>query len=108
MLELVGWNLGVGPWAALLLVLGAMGFAMLLQYVGEVVVRYEWSLTALGALVGGWTGSELLPGSMALGIEWDGMAVLPAIVGGLLVGGIVELAARWGTGGTFVHHHGPI
>lgn len=108
MLVLLGWNLGIGPWAGLVLVVGAIGFAMAMQYVGELAVGYEWGLTAVAALVGGWLGSEAIPGAASWGYEWDGMVVIPAAAGGLILGGIVELAARWATGGSFVHHHGHV
>ncbi len=108
MLELFSWNLGIGAWAALVLVLGALAFGLLAQYVGDVTVGYEWSLTALGVLVGGWLGSEAFGALSTLGPEWDGMFVLPAIIGGAVLGVIVEMIARWVSGGTFVHRHGPI
>jgi hypothetical protein len=108
MLELFGWNLGIGAWAALILVLGALAFSMLAQYVGDVAVGYEWSLTALAALIGGWLGSEAFGTLSARGPEWDGLFIWPAIIGGLVLGGIVEMIARWVSGGTFVHRHGPI
>jgi uncharacterized membrane protein YeaQ/YmgE (transglycosylase-associated protein family) len=108
MLELFGWNLGIGAWAALVLVLGALAFSMLAQYIGDVIVGYEWSLTALGALIGGWLGSEAFGALSTRGPEWDGMFVLPAIIGGVVLGVIVEMIARWASGGTFVHRHGPI
>ncbi len=108
MLELFGWNLGIGAWAALLLVLSALAVSMLAQYVGEVAVGYEWSLTALGVLVGGWIGSEVLGAAGAWGPEWDGMYIIPAAIGGLVVGALVEMTARWTTGGTIAHRHGHI
>jgi hypothetical protein len=105
MLELFGWNLGIGAWAGLLLVLGALAFAILMQSVGELVAGYEWRLTALAALVGGWVGSEALGAASSWGPEWDGMRVAPAIIGAMVLGGLVELVARLATGGSFVHHH---
>jgi uncharacterized membrane protein YeaQ/YmgE (transglycosylase-associated protein family) len=108
MLELFGWSLGIGAWAALVLVLGALAFSMLAQYIGDVASGFEWSFTAVAVLVGGWLGSEALGALSTWGPEWDGMFVLPAIIGGVVLGTMVEMITRWTTGGTFVHRHGPI
>jgi hypothetical protein len=35
---------------------------------------------------------------------WDGLALVPALIGGLIVGVIVELATRYATGGTYAAH----
>jgi hypothetical protein len=32
---------------------------------------------------------------------WDGLALVPALIGGLVVGGVVEVATRYMTGGTY-------
>ena len=38
------------------------------------------------------------------GPVWDGLALVPALAGGLIVGLIVELSTRYVTHGTYVHH----
>jgi len=108
MLVLFGWDIGMGAWASLVLVLAALAFSMLAQYVGEVAVGYEWGLTAMAVIIGGWLGSEALGALSTRGPEWDGMFLVPAAIGGLALGTIVEMAARWATGGAVIRHHGHI
>jgi hypothetical protein len=52
-------------------------------------------------------GSEFIVATQATGPMWDGLAVVPALVGGLIVGLIVELSTRYATHGTYAHHATP-
>ena len=62
----------------------------------------------MAVLIGGWIGSEALGALSTWGPTWDGLFVLPAIIGGVVLGTIIEMVTRWTTGGSFVHRHGPI
>ncbi|HLE59593.1 MAG TPA: hypothetical protein VJA85_08100 [Candidatus Limnocylindria bacterium] len=108
MLELFGWNLGMTGWAAFVLIIGALVIGVIFQYVGDVTIGYEWAVAGLGALVGGWLGSESLGALSTWGPVWDGMYLLPALIGGVLLGFVVDLLARTATGGSYVHHPRPI
>jgi uncharacterized membrane protein YeaQ/YmgE (transglycosylase-associated protein family) len=105
MLDLVGWNLGIGAWAALALVVGGLLLGLLAQSIGEVVAGYEWSLTAVAGIVGGWLGSEAFGSASTWGPEWDGLFIVPAIIGGVVLGVVIDLIARWITGGSLIGHH---
>jgi len=35
---------------------------------------------------------------------WDGLALVPALIGGLIVGLIAELSTRYVTHGSYAHH----
>jgi hypothetical protein len=35
---------------------------------------------------------------------WDGLAIVPALIGGLVLGIVVEVATRYLTGGTYAGH----
>lgn len=108
MLELIGWNVGMTAWAVIVLIAGAVVIGLVLQYIGDVTNGYEWSIAGLGAIVGGWLGSEALGTLSAWGPEWEGMFVLPALIGAVIVGFVVDLVVRYATGGSLVHHPRPI
>jgi uncharacterized membrane protein YeaQ/YmgE (transglycosylase-associated protein family) len=108
MLELINWNVGMTAWAVIVLIAGAVVIGLVLQYVGDVTNGYEWSIAGLGAIVGGWLGSEALGSLSTWGPEWEGMFVLPALIGAVVVGFVVDLVVRYATGGSLVHHPRPI
>jgi hypothetical protein len=108
MLELIGWDVGMTAWAVIVLIAGAVVIGLVLQYIGDVTNGYEWSIAGLGAIVGGWLGSEALGSLSTWGPEWEGMFVLPALIGAVVVGFVVDLVVRYATGGSLVHHPRPI
>jgi len=101
MLDLFGWNVGMTPIAAILLVLGALIFGAIAQVIGRVVVGYEWIFTAVAALAGGWIGSEALGALSTWGPVFDDLYVLPAVIGGVILGGVVDVIVRRSTGGAY-------
>lgn len=108
MLELVGWDVGMSTVAALLLILGALLIGVVSQYIGDVTVGYEWAATGAGALIGGYLGSEAFGTASTWGPEFQGLYVLPAIIGALIVGFVVDAILRYSTEGSYVHHAQPI
>ena len=108
MLVLWGWDVGMSTTAAILLVLGALVVGIAAQVVGEVKVGYEWAVTALFALVGGYIGSEALGAASTWGPEFQGLYVVPAAIGGILFGAIADAILRYATHGSYVEHPRPI
>ena len=102
MLDLFGWNVGMTGVAALMLVLGALILGAIAQVIGRVVVGYEWIFTALAALVGGWIGSEALGTLSTWGPVFDDLYILPALIGGIVLGGLVDVVVRRSTGGSYL------
>jgi uncharacterized membrane protein YeaQ/YmgE (transglycosylase-associated protein family) len=102
MLDLFGWNVGMTGVAALMLVLGALILGAIAQIIGRVVVGYEWIFTALAALVGGWIGSEALGTLSTWGPVFDDLYILPALIGGIVLGGLVDVVVRRSTGGSYL------
>jgi uncharacterized membrane protein YeaQ/YmgE (transglycosylase-associated protein family) len=92
-------EMGVGGAAAL--VIGAVVFGVVAQFVGETRTGYEWLVDAIGAGIGALVASEFIIGWQAFAPVFDGLALLPALIGGLVVGLIVEVATRLLTGGTY-------
>ena len=95
-------TLGLGGWIAL--IVGAVAFGAVAQYVGETRLGYEWLIDAIGAGVGALVASEFVVAWQTVEPVWDGLAIIPAVIGGLVVGLIVEIVTRFVSGGTYVAH----
>ena len=108
MLELFGWNVGMTLFETILLVLGALVFGAIAQYIGRTTIGYEWIFTAAAALVGGWLGSEAFGTVSTWGPAIEGLYVLPALIGGFVLGGVVDVVARLWTGGAYIVEPRPI
>ncbi len=98
-------TLGLGGWV--LLILASVVFGAIAQYIGETRTGWEGAIDALAFGIGALIGSEFIVATQATGPMWDGLAVVPALVGGLIVGLIVELSTRYATHGTYAHHATP-
>jgi uncharacterized membrane protein YeaQ/YmgE (transglycosylase-associated protein family) len=95
-------TLGLGGWIAL--ILGALAFGVVAQFIGETRLGYEWLLDPIGAGIGALVASEFVIAWQTVGPVWDGLAIVPALIGGLVVGLIVEVVTRLATGGTYATH----
>jgi uncharacterized membrane protein YeaQ/YmgE (transglycosylase-associated protein family) len=92
-------SLGIG--GGILLIVGALVFGVLAQAVGETRSGYEWLVDAIAAGIGAVVASEFIVGWQAFSPVWDGVALFPALMGGLVVGLVVEVGTRYLTGGTY-------
>lgn len=92
-------GLGLGGW--ILLVVGALLFGGIAQLVGETRTGYEWLVDAIAVGIGALVASEFIIGLQTFEPVWDGLALVPALVGGLVVGVIAEVGTRYMTGGTY-------
>ena len=95
-------SLGLVGWVAL--VVGAIVLGVIAQFIGEPRIGYEWVATAVGAAVGALFASEFITAWRAIEPVWDGLALVPALLGGVVVGAVVEVATRYLTGGTYTGH----
>ena len=86
-----------------ILVVGALVVGWLYRYAGENQEGWAWLITAIGAGVGAFIGSESLAGASTWGPEAGGMFLLPALIGAVVVGGIVEWVVRQATPKNRVH-----
>jgi uncharacterized membrane protein YeaQ/YmgE (transglycosylase-associated protein family) len=91
--------LGLGGWA--LLIVGAVVFGVVAQFVGETRTGYEWLADAIAAGIGALVASEFITAWRTVEPVWDGLALIPALVGGLVVGLAIEVLTRYTTGGTY-------
>jgi uncharacterized membrane protein YeaQ/YmgE (transglycosylase-associated protein family) len=94
-------SLGLGGWA--ILIVGSLIFGGVAQFVGETRTGYEWLVDAIAAGIGALVASEFIVAWQAMGPVVDGLALVPALVGGLVLGLAVEIATRYFTGGHYTH-----
>lgn len=92
-------TLGLG--GLTVLIVGALVFGVIAQYVGETRTGYEWLGDAIAAGIGAVVASELIVAWRTFEPVYDGLALVPALIGGLALGIVVELVTRYMTGGTY-------
>jgi len=92
-------GLGLGGW--IVLIVGALVFGVVAQFVGETRTGFEWLGDAIAAGIGALFASEFIVAWRTFEPTWDGLALVPALIGGIVVGLVVEVATRYLTGGTY-------
>lgn len=95
----IAFALGLGGW--ILLIVGALVFGVVAQFVGETETGFEWLVDAIAAAIGGLVASEFVIGWRAIDPVFDGLALIPALLGGIVVGLVVEVVTRYITGGRY-------
>ena len=95
-------TLGIGGWA--LLIVGALVFGVVAQFIGETRTGFEWLVDAIGFGIGALVASEFIVAWQTFEPVWDGLAIVPALIGGLVLGIVVEIATRYVTCGTYAGH----
>ena len=108
MLDLFGWDVGMSTIAAFLLFGIAAVIGIASYFIGEVRAWYEGVITGLAALIGGYIGSESLAGASTWGWEFEGLFIVPALIGAVVVGGIVDVIVRNLTGGSYAYEPRPV
>jgi uncharacterized membrane protein YeaQ/YmgE (transglycosylase-associated protein family) len=97
--------LGWGGWVVVLV--AALVFGVAAQLIGETRTGYEWLVDGVAFALGAVIASEFVVGWRAIEPVWDGLALLPAVIGGLVIGVLVEIVTRYLTGGRYTTHHRP-
>jgi hypothetical protein len=97
-------GISMGVFGALVLVAGAVVIAIGTQLVGEVKFGLEWALVGIAALAGGFVASEWIVGLRTFEPVFDGLALVPALIGGLAAGIAVDAVTRYGTHGSYLGH----
>ena len=92
-------SLGFGGW--LVIVAGALLFGVIAQFIGETRTGFEWLVDAIAAFAGALIASEFVISFRGYEPVFDGLALVPALIGGLALGVVVELATRYLTGGHY-------
>jgi len=91
--------LGLMGWATL--VAAALLFGVIMQLIGETKTGFEWLIDGIAFGVGALVASEFITAFQETGPVFDGLALVPALIGGLVVGIVVEVATRLVTGGHY-------
>ncbi|HLA17468.1 MAG TPA: hypothetical protein VJZ72_11260 [Candidatus Limnocylindrales bacterium] len=90
-------------WA--LVIGGGLVFGVIAQFVGRTETGWEWLIDGIGFVVGAVVASELIIAFQTVEPMWEGLALVPALIGGIVVGLLVDVATRYVTGGSpFTHH----
>ena len=92
-------SLGLGGW--ILLIVGALLFGVVAQFVGETRTGFEWLVDGIAAAIGALAASEFIVSWRTFEPTWDGLALVPALLGGVAIGLVVEVTTRYMTGGTY-------
>lgn len=108
MLDLFGWDVGMSGLAVILLVAGAIVIGAIPLFIGEARTGYEWLATAAAALLGGWLGSEAFGGISTFGPAFEGLYLVTALIGGVVLGAVVDVLVRYVSGGRYTHAPRPI
>jgi len=93
--------LTLGLWGWIAVIVGALIFGVLAQSIGETRTGYEWLVDSIAAGTGAIVASEFIVAWQSWGPVFDGLAIVPALIGGLVVGGAVEIVTRFATGGRY-------
>jgi len=91
-LELAGWAV---------LIVGAVVIGAALQMLGEPEWGYEWIVTAIAAGIGALVASEFIVGWRTFEPVFGGLATVPALLGGVVVGAMAAFATRQLTRGAY-------
>jgi uncharacterized membrane protein YeaQ/YmgE (transglycosylase-associated protein family) len=91
-MDVLGW---------VVLVAGALVFGVAAQLIGETRTGWEWLVDGIAAGIGALFASEFLVAARTMEPVFYGLALVPALVGGLVLGVIVEVVTRYGTGGSY-------
>ena len=94
-------TIALGLWGWVTLIAGALLFGFAMQFIGETRTGFEWLIDAIAAGVGALVASEFVTAFQTTGPVFDGLALVPALIGGLVFGLIVEVATRLLTGGHY-------
>lgn len=84
------------PLAWIVVVVGAVVLGLAAQLIMRSNFPYRWIVTAVAALIGAVGTSEWLFNGTTP--EYEGIAVWPALAGGLVVGVVVDLIVQWFAG----------
>ena len=91
----------MGVWGAVLLIVGALVIGVASQFIGEVKTPYHWIIVSIAALIGGLLCSEFVTDWRTFEPVWEGLAFVPALIGGLVFGVVADVVARFATGGSY-------
>ena len=84
----------MGILAVVVLLVAAVVIAYAGQSFGASTYAYEWVVVGIGAALGGFVAGTLLGPVSTWGPQFDGMYLLPAAIGAIVVAIVVEYVGR--------------
>lgn len=84
--------MGIGAFIVLIVAAIVVGFVA--QMIGAPRFGYEWVLAAVGAAIGAFVAGQYLGVLTAWGPVYDGMYLLPAALGAIILAAVVEAVIR--------------
>jgi uncharacterized membrane protein YeaQ/YmgE (transglycosylase-associated protein family) len=84
----------LGIWGAIIMIAFALVLGVVAQMYGTKHSTYEWLITGIAALAGAFVASEYLGTFSAFGPQYDGVALVPALIGAVVIGVIADLFMR--------------
>jgi hypothetical protein len=87
---------------AVVLIGGALVLGAISQFLGKTNTGFEWLPVAIAAGIGGLFASEFIVAARTFGPVWEGLALVPALVGGIVLAVIADVATVRLTGGTLL------
>jgi uncharacterized membrane protein YeaQ/YmgE (transglycosylase-associated protein family) len=97
------FNIALDPLGWGLVIVGGLVVGAIIQLIGDVRFPYEWLLTAVAGIVGAIVASEFVIGFRTFEPVWGGLALIPALAGGVIVGVLVAAVTRYATEGSLFH-----
>lgn len=94
-------DITLADWA--LLIGSSIVFGLIVQFLGRTETGWQWLGGAIAFFVGALFASEAVMAWTTIEPIWEGVALIPALVGGLVVGILVDLGTRYVTGGSPFH-----
>jgi uncharacterized membrane protein YeaQ/YmgE (transglycosylase-associated protein family) len=91
----------MGIWGAVVLIVGALVIGVVAQFIGDIRTNYHWIIVSIAALVGGLICSEFVIDWRSFEPVWEGVALVPALIGGLVFGIVADVIARFAAGGSY-------
>ncbi|MEX2548118.1 MAG: hypothetical protein WD830_10070 [Chloroflexota bacterium] len=88
------FTFSLGYLGAALLIVGVAAIGVIVYLIGRPHFGYEWLLTAIAAVVGGFVASEFIVAFRTWEPVVDGLATVPAMLGGAVVGVVTAAATR--------------
>jgi hypothetical protein len=82
------------PIAFVLVIGGALVIGVACHFIGRAREGYEWEIGTVGALYGGLLANGIFATTSASAPAYDGLSVIPAVLGGAFLGGMMVLMFR--------------
>jgi uncharacterized membrane protein YeaQ/YmgE (transglycosylase-associated protein family) len=82
-------------WGWIILIVGAFLIGLVAQFLPQARSYYDWLIVGVAAGIGGFIGSELLGGLSAWGPEYQGLYLLPALIGAVILAVIADSVERY-------------